>query len=136
MRVHRSTHDLVHLVNRQTGPRPDRKEWRIAVEAERRWLSKLPPTIQRALRCPACRSSFEIHDEHLYCTNFKCGELFPVIDGIPILINDSASIFSIDDFVRRRHTFFQPPEGEMVEMLKRRIPRPTISKNIAAKHNY
>jgi len=72
--------------------------------------------------------------EHLHCTNIECNRLFPIIDSIPVLINDDSSIFSIDDFIRRRNTFRKPSEGKLAETLKRRIPR--ISENVRANEIY
>src|SRR6187200_2287940 len=56
------------------------------------------------LRCPICRASLEAHDAQLRCTNAACARAFPVVDGIPVLLNEARSIFAIDDFLQRRDT--------------------------------
>ena len=46
------------------------------------------------LVCPACRSKLkilaEVADESLACTSATCGKIYPVRDGIPILLVDQA----------------------------------------------
>lgn len=43
------------------------------------WFSKL-------LACPVCKSDIELSGEVLTCVNKSCGSQFPVIDGIPIML--------------------------------------------------
>jgi methyltransferase family protein len=94
----------------------------------------LPADVQRALRCPICRSKIELLDERFYCTNVACGGTFPVVDRIPILINESSSVFSISDFLYRHETFFRPQQGKEAEAIRRLLP--TITENIVSKRNY
>jgi SAM-dependent methyltransferase len=58
-----------------------------------------------------------------------------VVDGIPVLINEQSSLFSIDDFVSHHRTFFanvgETPRKRIVPRLK-----PTIGKNIKGKSNF
>jgi SAM-dependent methyltransferase len=76
--------------------------------------SKLSPSIQQRLRCPICRAKLELVDDHFVCTRSECGGRFPVVNGVPILINENASVFSTDDFVLGRDTTFllQPSRSE------------------------
>jgi SAM-dependent methyltransferase/uncharacterized protein YbaR (Trm112 family) len=89
---------------------------------------------QQALRCPICRSKLELLDERFYCTNAECNGAFPVVGGVPIIINERNSVFSIDDFLHRRDTFFKPPQNKVVEALRRVVP--AITENIASDQNY
>jgi len=59
---------------------------------------------------------------------------FPVIDGIPILINQKTSVFSIDDFESKRNTTFDLNESHFRKTLLKFIP--DISFNLRAKSNY
>jgi len=54
----------------------------------------LSPELLRLIVCPACRAMFETPSDPaaavvLRCTG--CGNTYPIVDGIPILIIDRAS---------------------------------------------
>jgi uncharacterized protein YbaR (Trm112 family) len=44
------------------------------------------------LACPACKSALRPVDdaEELACTNASCGLVYPVRDGVPVLLVDEA----------------------------------------------
>jgi SAM-dependent methyltransferase len=48
------------------------------------------------LRCPACKGSLEIADAALLCE--KCLAEYPIVQGVPILINDVSSVFRCSDY--------------------------------------
>ena len=57
----------------------------------------------------------------LECRKPNCrGQLVPLVDGIPILIDEAISVFSISDFTSRRDTFF-PARSKLVQLLRRLI---------------
>ena len=59
-----------------------------------------PSHLRRRLRCPVCHAPLtDRGDERLACTNAECGTVFPVVSGVPVLINEANSVFSIEDFV-------------------------------------
>lgn len=92
-------------------------------------------TIQDLLCCPVCHAKLKRTGERFDCTDSKCSAHFPIIDGIPVLINEKSSVFSIDDFVSHRKTFFNNKnEGKLKKTIQRLMP--TIGKNIKAKSNY
>ena len=94
---------------------------------------KLTASTQELLRCPTCKSKLILGDCQFKCMNVRCKSHFPIVDGIPILINESSSLFSIDDFVNRRYTFFRPSS----RILRLRVNLlPAIDCNIKAKTNY
>lgn len=95
---------------------------------------KLPETIQRMLCCPICGASLALHNNQYQCENPQCNFLFPVINGIPILINEERSIFSIEDFVRKRETTFYSPQNKIDRIMRRFIP--DISRNIKGRENF
>jgi uncharacterized protein YbaR (Trm112 family) len=97
---------------------------------------KLPAIIQPLLCCPKCKKNLNlISDEQYQCNNVKCNLIFPVIDGIPILIDEDASIFLIDDFLSHHNTFFDlAPKNPAKQFIKRFIP--DIGRNIKAVNNY
>lgn len=95
---------------------------------------KLSPSVQSLLRCPVCRAELQRVSDQLWCANADCNTLFPIIDGIPVLIDEAASLFSIDDYVPRLTTTDDTRDGGFVKALKQVIPG--IGKNIKGKQNY
>jgi uncharacterized protein YbaR (Trm112 family)/SAM-dependent methyltransferase len=96
---------------------------------------KISQAMQEALRCPSCRTKLNISEKHINCTNSSCNAHFPVIDGVPVLINEQSSIFSVNDFVSRQDTFFKNEDGKTLKKVIRKLI-PTISKNIKGNENY
>jgi SAM-dependent methyltransferase len=61
------------------------------------------------LRCPLCRNHLEYTAEELHCVEASCGASFPIINGVPILLNERNSLFTIESFrstpePRREHS--------------------------------
>jgi len=94
---------------------------------------ELGQSTQELLRCPVCESKLVLSDSQFRCVNATCKSVFPIVDGIPILINESSSVFSIADFVHKSNTFFKPT-SRMVRLLVNIMP--DISRNLRAKRNY
>jgi len=40
------------------------------------------------LACPACKADVELKDNKIVCK--KCGKIYPVRDGIPVMLIDEA----------------------------------------------
>ncbi|MCA9161508.1 MAG: methyltransferase domain-containing protein [Planctomycetales bacterium] len=57
--------------------------------------------------CPACHTTLRDDDGALCCDNDDCGLTFPVVHGVPILIDESASVFDVESFVSSQPTFFE-----------------------------
>ena len=94
---------------------------------------KLAESTQRLLRCPVCMSSLELANNQFECTNIQCKTCFPIIDEIPVLINESSSVFSIRDFLNRESTTLKPKskvERFLVDLI------PSINFNLKGKTNY
>jgi SAM-dependent methyltransferase len=83
------------------------------------------------LRCPACLSRLKIGSE-IVCEG-AAAHRFPIVNGIPVVIDDSKSLFRVADFVQQRDTFF-PPQSRFVALVKRFMP--TITLNLSATRNY
>ena len=60
--------------------------------------------------------------------------LYPIIDGIPILINEENSLFSIKDFMSKRTTTILFGKSKIKAAIRKIIP--SISLNIKARDNY
>jgi SAM-dependent methyltransferase len=82
------------------------------------------------LRSPNSLQALDRHDGQL-CTDDDA-ECYPIVRGIPVLIDDKTSAFSIEDFVETS------PESRSVGSLLRRLERvlPSVSHNLAARQNY
>src|SRR5437868_13740312 len=90
---------------------------------------KITTALLERLICPHCRSRLHSQDEFFICEN--CGKEYPVVAGIPILIDEAASGFPISNYKRP-----QPlSRGERAKrVLKGALP--AISMNLAARRNY
>lgn len=86
-----------------------------------------------ALVCPSCRTSLLSAGEGLACQKAECGKLYPVVGGIPILIDEANSVFEISDFLSERDTYFLT-DSPIKRVLRRLVPE--ISKNLKARKNY
>ena len=94
---------------------------------------RLPGSVIASLRCPVCGSELSIVNSAVLCRNPGCGTEYPIVDGVPILLNQSNSIFAFSDFVERRSTYF-PPASQFKRTLLKHIP--TLSANLRARENY
>ncbi len=66
-----------------------------------------------ALRCPQCRCALEEAADAFHCSGEACRARYPIVDGVPVLINESNSLFSNSDFASRRGTTHpRPPRIE------------------------
>lgn len=83
------------------------------------------------LRCPGCGSPLETAAGRYACTG--CERAFPVVNGIPVLIDELASLFVHADFLDDRPTTWQP-----TSRLRQSVSRvlPSLSRNLKARENY
>lgn len=94
---------------------------------------KLSEAVQTKLRCPICKTKLEVSTELVQCSN-KCSHSFPIINGIPILIDELESIFSINDFVNQQDTTFYLRKNKIEQLLQKLIPK--VDGNIRGRENY
>jgi SAM-dependent methyltransferase len=73
------------------------------------------------------------HEHQLTCGDASCAATFPIVDGIPILIDESSSIFTQDEFVKGRPTFFRPSRG-LKSLLQNHLPN--LGSNLNTEANY
>jgi SAM-dependent methyltransferase len=95
---------------------------------------RLSPAIQESLRCPVCKGKLQRVDAKFHCRNADCDASFPIVDGIPVLINEKSSIFSVDDFVHHRKTTLDLETGAVRGIVKRIVPSSGI--DIKAESNF
>ncbi len=91
---------------------------------------------QKLLTCPVCQKDIELINQgkEYRCVNTTCATVFPLIDGIPCLINENSSIFSIDGFLQHKDTTFKLKENKVKLLIQKILP--SISTNIKAEKNY
>lgn len=94
----------------------------------------MPDAIQQILRCPGCRSSLISQNGYFHCASQRCGMQFPIVDGIPVLINDQNSLFMRADFVSKKSTTFDLARGRFIRQMDRWLPN--LSRNVAGRKNY
>ena len=58
----------------------------------------------KSLRCPKTHCPLILEGDFFSTTNSKEKIKYPIIDNIPILINENESLFSIDQFVSKSDT--------------------------------
>jgi SAM-dependent methyltransferase len=87
-----------------------------------------------AFRCPICRSPLNSAAESLRCRNLECGAAFPSVDGVPILLNESRSLFSIDSYSRGTASKGTAPTSSLRAGIRRFIP--SISRNVLGASNF
>lgn len=86
------------------------------------------------LRCPRCMNYLVKVANTLSCKNSNCQNIYPIIKGVPILINEENSVFSIQDYLENRETTLNLSKTKLNIMAKKFIP--SISVNLKAKINY
>jgi uncharacterized protein YbaR (Trm112 family) len=95
---------------------------------------KVSKDIEELFRCPLCRGELGRGEDQFRCVNSECRKEYPIINGIPVLLNEESSVFSISDFFRQRGTYFHLAENKLRKTLEQMLP--AISKNIKGKENY
>ncbi len=100
------------------------------------------------LCCPACKSDLtETNANTLTCSN--CKKTYPVFDGVPVLINDGPSVFTVqeiaDTYVPQNNGSAPQPKANESKGLKHTLMKgiwflqrnaPELSLNLLAKQNY
>jgi len=90
---------------------------------------KITTALQDLLICPHCSSKLLPRDQSFLCND--CSAVYPVIDGIPVFIDESASAFRISSYQR-------PKPLTKDERAKRALRSilPTISMNLAVRRSF
>jgi len=66
-------------------------------------MSKLADDTARLLRCPACRGPLQQEKCQYRCADLGCAKVFPIVDGVPILVDETNTLFSLQDILNARH---------------------------------
>jgi SAM-dependent methyltransferase len=105
--------------------------------------TKLSKVVQSMLRCPVCGGTIRDADGQLVCEDIACGTVYPIVDGVPVLLNERSSLFSTQALVRqskvrkvllrRGKTAGSPQPQSLLEKLE--ASTPSISRNIRSVGN-
>lgn len=89
---------------------------------------------QNIIICPICKSRLsKVTDNEIKCGNKECETIFPIVNNIPILINEENSLFSINNFMNCEYTTFKP-RSNLRENFVKYLPK--ISSNIKTDENF
>jgi SAM-dependent methyltransferase len=94
------------------------------------FMNPLSRDARALVSCPICRGKLRDAEAEWQCEAVSCGARFPVVEGVPILINEANSVFSIADFLDHNPMYFRPVGG-MRRWVSARLPKDSY--NLAAK---
>ncbi len=103
-------------------------------EAATGYFTRLPAELESRLVCPRCKCRLEIHRTECDCTHPGCGASYPVRQQVPVLINESNSLFSIAGVLAGSERAFPQPRHPVREALSALAP--TLSSNLVGTRNY
>jgi len=98
---------------------------------------KFSEQILLLMRCPICKERLIWYDTYLQCCN--CQTCFPIINDIPILINDDNSVFATKDYTNQHSTTFDlsyyadSPPKKLLRAIKEYQPK--LSKSFGISQN-
>lgn len=91
---------------------------------------------EKDLCCPVCKGPLTRNDTIFSCSYISCQKKFPVVKGIPVLLNESNSIFSEADFLSGSVTTLDLKKRSKLKAFFTSLLIPSITKNLKAKENY
>ena len=93
---------------------------------------------QSVLRCPVCHGELSKAPDQYTCVETSCARSFPLVDGVPILINETSSIFRVKDYLSRGSaSTWAPSNSRSRRAIQRVVAKlPAISQNIKARGNF
>lgn len=96
----------------------------------------LSASTRQLFRCPRCFAPLTAPAGDAFeCGSLACAARFPVVNGIPILIDEAKSIFSLSDFMAQKDTTFTyRSQAPLKKFLTRWLPN--INLNVKAAANY
>ena len=95
---------------------------------------KISQILLDKLICPMTKRKLSINENLIKCENNE-KITYPIINGIPILINNKNSLFEIDDFINNKNTTILNEKSSLINKFSR-IITPSISNNLKSDNNY
>ena len=96
--------------------------------------TRLPIELEAMLICPRCRCRLEVRRTECRCTDPGCGATYPIRQKVPVLFNESNSLFSIAGVLRGEDKPFTAPPRRLRSFVSRWAP--TLSGNVSGLRNY
>lgn len=93
---------------------------------------RLDQETRQFLRCPICHSALLLDAAQLTCQNPACGAAYPIVDGVPLLINEANSTLSFDLYRDGAQIYFK--QGQAKHRVAAKLP--AIGFNLKARSNY
>ncbi|NCC61139.1 MAG: methyltransferase domain-containing protein [Verrucomicrobiae bacterium] len=88
--------------------------------------------LEEGVVCPRCHSLLDMTSTTVWhCTGSDCRQSYPLVDGIPILINEENSVFRIEDLRAHKETYFSKCKTKT-----RYLPRPTLPEVKVSRRNF
>lgn len=103
-----------------------------AVTGKQSGFSVSSELLQRLI-CPLTKKQLVYADRFFQAADEKT-ITYPVVNGVPVLINEANSLFAIDDYLQGRDTTFVLKENRIKTALRSVLPK--TGKNIKAGNNY
>lgn len=95
-------------------------------------ILKLDEETRQFLRCPVCHAQLSLGETSLTCLNPACGAEYPIVDGVPVLINEANSTLSFNLYHGGMPIYFR--QGQTKHRVAARLP--LIGRNLKARANY
>ncbi len=96
--------------------------------------TRLPEELENLLVCPRCKCRLEVGRTECRCTHPGCGATYPMRRQVPVLINESNSLFSIAGVLSGDDKPFAEPRGTLRQTLSRLAP--SLSATVDSARNY
>jgi SAM-dependent methyltransferase/uncharacterized protein YbaR (Trm112 family) len=97
-------------------------------------FTRLPAELENLLVCPRCKCRLEVHRTGCRCTHPGCGAKYPLRNRIPVLFDDSNSLFSTSGVLEDNDQPLATPPGALRRALAHWTP--TLSQNTCGLSNY
>ncbi len=93
---------------------------------------RLRPGALSAMRCPVCHEAVVLHGDRLKC--ISCDGAFPVVQGVPVVLNESNSVFRTDEYLTGEEQHMAEPAPSLKARIRSLIPKPSL--NLKGPANY
>ncbi len=97
-------------------------------------FTRLPAELEGLLVCPRCRCRLEVRRTECRCTDPGCALVYPIRQRVPVLFNESNSLFTIAGVLRGEDRPFVARRSPLRKVLSHYAP--TLSRNVSAASNY